>query len=55
VAAGMKVIYTESKVPKNRLAFATAEAAMKLCYMAMENIPKKWTMPIKHWSQALMP
>jgi putative transposase len=45
--------YSVRKVTKNRLAFPTAEAAMKLCYMAIENISKKWTMPIRHWSQAL--
>ena len=45
--------YTLRKVTKNRLAFPTAEAAMKLCYMAIQNISKKWTMPISHWSQAL--
>lgn len=41
------------KVTKNRLAFPTTEAAMKLCFMAIQNIEKKWTMPIKNWSQAL--
>lgn len=45
--------YSLRKVTRNRLAFPTTDAAMKLCYMAIENISKKWRMPIKHWSQAL--
>ena len=45
--------YSLRKVTRNRLAFPTTEAAMKLCFMAIGNISKKWRMPIKHWSQAL--
>jgi putative transposase len=58
-----KVIYTTNaieslnyclrKVTKNRASFPTNEAAMKLVYMALQNIAKKWTMPIRDWSQAL--
>ena len=45
--------YTLRKVTKNRLAFPAEEAAMKLCYMAIQNISKNWAMPIRNWSQAL--
>jgi transposase-like protein len=58
-----KVIYTTNaiesinyslrKVTKNRAAFPTSEAATKLVFMALQNISKKWTMPIRDWSQAL--
>ena len=26
---------------------------MKLCFMAIQNISRRWTMPIQHWGQAL--
>ncbi len=45
--------YSLRKVTRNRLAFPTTDAAMKLCFMAIQNISKKWRMPIRHWSQAL--
>lgn len=45
--------YSLRKVTKNRLAFPSAEAAMKLCFMAIQNISRRWTMPIQHWGQAL--
>jgi putative transposase len=45
--------YSLRKVTRNRLAFPTTDAAMKLCFMAIQNISKKWRQPIKHWSQAL--
>lgn len=45
--------YSLRKVTRNRLSFPTSEAAMKLCFMAIGNISKKWRMPIKEWSQAL--
>jgi len=34
------------KVTRNRVAFPTTEAAMKLCYMAIQNISKKWRIPV---------
>ena len=58
-----KVIYTTNaiesinysirKVTKNRLSFPSSESAIKLVFMALQNIEKKWTMPIREWSQAL--
>ena len=58
-----KVIYTTNaiesmnysirKVTKNRGSFPTSESAMKLAWMALQNIQKKWTMPIRDWGSAL--
>jgi putative transposase len=45
--------YTLRKVTRNRLSFPTTEAAMKLVYMALQNISQRWTMPIRDWNQAL--
>jgi putative transposase len=41
------------KVTKNRGAFPNDEAAVKLLYMAIRNLMKKWTMPIQNWGTAL--
>lgn len=41
------------KVTKNRGSFPNDESAMKLLYLALNNISKKWTMPIRQWKQAL--
>jgi putative transposase len=58
-----KVVYTTNaieslnmslrKIIKNRAAFPSEEAAYKLLYLALQNIQKKWTMPIQDWSRAL--
>jgi putative transposase len=58
-----KVIYTTNaiesvnmslrKIIKNRGSFPTDEAALKLLYLALQNISRKWTMPIKDWKAAL--
>lgn len=44
---------TLRKVIKNHRAFPTDESALKVIYLAMQNIAKKWTMPIKEWKAAL--
>jgi transposase-like protein len=41
------------KVIKNRSSFPTDEAVAKLFYLALRNISKKWTMPIRDWKAAL--
>lgn len=41
------------KVIKNRGAFPNDEAVLKLLYLSMQNISKKWTMPIRCWKEAL--
>ena len=58
-----KVIYTTNaiesmnrsirKVTKNRGAFPSDEAATKLIFLAMRNIAKKWSKPIRDWKAAL--
>lgn len=44
---------TLRKVIKNHRAFPTDESAMKVIYLAIHNIAKKWTMPIRDWKAAL--
>jgi putative transposase len=41
------------KIIKNRGSFPNEEAAMKLLYLALQNLSQKWTMPIKQWKAAL--
>ncbi|TDK61210.1 transposase [Sapientia aquatica] len=41
------------KITKNRGVFPTDEAVLKLFYLALNNISKKWTMPIRDWKAAL--
>lgn len=58
-----RVIYTTNaiesvnmslrKLTKNRGSFPSDEALLKLFYLALRNISKKWTMPIRDWKAAL--
>ncbi|HCI12980.1 MAG: transposase [Gallionellales bacterium GWA2_60_142] len=58
-----KVIYTTNaiesvnmslrKITKNRGSFPSDDALLKLFYLALNNIRKKWTMPIRDWKAAL--
>ena len=58
-----RVIYTTNaiesvnmslrKVLKNHRAFPTDDSALKVIYLAIANISKKWTMPIPNWKPAL--
>ena len=58
-----KVIYTTNaiesmnmtlrKVMKNKRIFPSDDAAFKQIYLALQNISKKWTMPIRDWKPAL--
>jgi putative transposase len=58
-----KVIYTTNaiesvnmslrKITKNRGSFPSDEALLKLFYLALRNISKKWTMPILDWKAVL--
>ena len=41
------------KVTKTKGAFPTEASVMKIFYLALENISKKWTMPIRCWSSAM--
>jgi len=45
--------YTLKKTIKNRASFPNDEAAVKLLYLSLKNIMKKWTMPIRNWGKAL--
>lgn len=59
-----KVIYTTNaiesinmslrKISKTRASFPTDEAVLKLFFLALRNISKKWTMPIHDWKAALV-
>jgi putative transposase len=44
---------TLKKTIKNRTSFPNDEAAMKLLYLSLKNIQKKWTMPARFWGKAL--
>ena len=58
-----KVIYTTNaiesmnmtlrKVTRNHRIFPSDEAVYKVVYLAIRNIAKKWTMPIRDWMPAL--
>lgn len=58
-----KVIYTTNaiesvnmtlrKVTRNHRIFPSDDAVYKVVYLAMRNIAKKWTMPIRDWKPAL--
>lgn len=41
------------KVTKNRGSFPNDESMFKLLYLALRNISKKWTMPIRNWKAAM--
>lgn len=44
---------TLKKTIKNRASFPSDEAAIKLLYLSLKNIQKKWTMPVRDWGKAL--
>jgi len=58
-----RVIYTTNtiesinmslrKVIKQKRVFPSDDAALKLLYMALNNISKRWTMPIRDWKSAM--
>ena len=43
---------TLRKVLRNHRSFPTDESAMKVIFLAINNISKKWTMPIRDWKSA---
>ncbi len=57
-----KIIYTTNtiesmnmtlkKVIKNRASFPNDDAAIKLLYLALKNLKKKWTTPVRDWKVA---
>ena len=58
-----KVVYTTNsiesinrqirKIIKNKGVFPNDESIKKIIYLALKNAAKKWTMPIREWTQAL--
>lgn len=58
-----RVIYTTNaiesvnsvirKFTRNRKIYPNEESALKLVYLAIHEASRKWTMPIKHWKEAL--
>src|SRR5215208_6547082 len=44
---------TLRKIIKNRSLFPSDEAVFKLLYLALRNISKRWTMPIRDWGAAM--
>ena len=58
-----KIIYTTNaieslnnsvkKTIKNRASFPNDEAAVKLLYLSLKNVMKKWTMPVRSWGKAV--
>ena len=58
-----KVIYTTNaieslnaslrKITKTRRSFPTDDSVMKILYLALHQISKKWTMPIRDWKTAM--
>jgi putative transposase len=47
------IIKNAQQVIKTRGSFPHPEAAMKLLYLALEHIAKKWTRPVQNWKAAL--
>lgn len=47
------VNYSIRKITRNRQSFPTTDSAVKLVFMALQNISKKWTMPLRDWGSAL--
>jgi len=41
------------RVLKHKKSFSNEQAMMKVLYLAIERVSKKWTMPIKNWGAAL--
>jgi transposase-like protein len=41
------------RVIKNRGSFPIDEAALKLLYLALQNLSQKWTMPVFDWRAVL--
>jgi len=47
------VNYTLQRNLKTRQSFPNDEAAMKLIFMILQRISKRWTMPIRNWGEAI--
>ena len=47
------VNYSIRKITRNRQSFPTTDSAVKLVFMALQNISKRLTMPLRDWGAAL--
>lgn len=47
------VNYSLRRLIKTKGSFPTDDAAVKLIYLGLRNISKRWTMPIQNWKQAM--
>lgn len=47
------VNYSLRRLTKTRASCPNDEAAIKLLYLGLRNISKRWTMPIQNWKQAM--
>ena len=43
------------KIIKTCGSFPSEEATIKLLYLALERIAKRWTLPVQNWRAALQP
>jgi putative transposase len=41
------------KFTRNRKIYPNEESALKLIYMAIREASQRWTMPVRHWKEAL--
>jgi putative transposase len=41
------------KVIKTKGVFPSEDSVLKILYLALENVAKKWTMPIRNWNEAM--
>ena len=41
------------KAIKNRRLFPNDDSAMKVIYLAIQSVSRKWTMPIRNWKVAM--
>ena len=41
------------KFTRNRKIYPNEDSALKLIYMAIREASARWTMPVRHWKEAL--
>lgn len=45
--------FANRTMTRNRKIYPNEESALKIVFMAIREASRKWTLPIKHWKQAL--
>jgi transposase-like protein len=53
VRDGKYPVCTIQKIIRRRQSFSSDEAEVKLIFMGLKNISRKWTMPVRDWGAAL--